>query len=654
MNDDINLMIDPATQLVTVSGAEPTISVVWDQAVQAAVIEERVGPTIASRAYAMTHTAIFDAWASYDLEAVATTVGDALQQDALAGTDANKAEAMSWAAYTTLVDLFPDQAAFFATIMQSLGYDPAVQAIAPDSPAALGREIGLALIEARSGDGANQAAGYADTTGYAPVNSGPSDIVDIARWTPENVPLDPEDGTPEQNFLTAQWGTVTPFGLTDGAALRPPAPEPFFVEGVEATLDIDSATITLGSGEVLAVTPDLVGTVINPAFVAQAEQVAGFSANLTDEQKLIAEFWEDAGGTSFPPGTWMTFGEFISARDGHDLDTDAQMFFALGNAVMNAGIATWEAKTFYDYVRPVRAIRELGELGLIGTPGTDALTGEQGFVIEAYGGDGVGTTTILAENFVTYQTPGSDASPPFAEYTSGHSAFSAAGAAVLRLFTESDAFGADVTFEPGSSRFEPSTTPAEAVTLAWESFTAAADEAGMSRLYGGIHFQDGDLNGRLLGREAGEAAFREAFRFIGGVGDSDDIGTADPAALAVGRLYEAFFGRVADAPGLNHWVDATAQLTDAQIVEAFLASAEFAASFPDGTPTGAALVDTLFLNLGLDPDTTDADEALTVQLAGRTPAGAAIADFVASDLVAGVTDYLAALEQGEDGSIWFV
>ena len=62
----------------------------------------------------------------------------------------------------------------------------------------------------------------------------------------------------------------------------------------------------------------------------------------------------------------MTFGQFVSARDNHSVDDDAKMFFALGNAVFDAGIATWEAKVNYDYVRPVRAIRELGELGLIG------------------------------------------------------------------------------------------------------------------------------------------------------------------------------------------------------------------------------------------------------------------------------------------------
>jgi len=156
-------------------------------------------------------------------------------------------------------------------------------------------------------------------------------------------------------------------------------------------------------------------------------------------------------------------------------------------------------------------IRELGKLGLIGE--FDASL--DGYAIDAWTPDS-GTQRILATDFLTYQTPGSDPSPPFAEYTSGHSAFSAAGAAVLRLFTGSDDFGASVTFPAGSSRFEPGTTPAADLKLSWDTFTAAADEGGISRLYGGIHFTDGDVNGRTLGASVGQSAFDRAYEFING------------------------------------------------------------------------------------------------------------------------------------------
>ncbi|WP_143288245.1 DUF6851 domain-containing protein [Calothrix rhizosoleniae] len=512
INDDVQLILDPETQLVTVNDDDPTISVLWDKAVQQAVINSSPGPTIASRAYGVMHTAMFDAWAAYDPTAIGTQLGDDLQVSAAEITDANKEKAMSFAAYRVLTELFPTETAVFDELMAELGFDSANDTTDTSTAAGIGNVSAEALLEFRRLDGSS------DTSDYEPVN-GPSDTNFIDFWTPEPVPIDAAPGEEDriQQFLTPQWGQVTPFALESGDQFRPEAPEPFLL--VDGVVDVEAQTITLNqntatynSGDVLAINESLIGEIINPEFIAQAEEVVNISANLTDEQKLVAEFWEDGGGTSFPPGTWMTFGQFVSARDDNTLDEDAQLFFGLGNAVFDAGIATWEAKTFYDYARPVRAIRDLSELGLIGEFDTDL----GGFVIDAWGGPGEGTQTILATDFLTYQTPGSDPSPPFAEYTSGHSAFSASAAEILKLFTGSDDFGAFITFKPGESRFEPGVTPTDAVTLEWETFSEAADEAGISRLYGGIHFTDGDLNGRTLGQEVGATVFEKTQFFING------------------------------------------------------------------------------------------------------------------------------------------
>jgi hypothetical protein len=482
------IQVGGGTQVLTINDPDPTISVIWDRVVQQAVIDtsEPVGPTIASRAYAMMHTAMYDAWSSYDATAVRVSFDAEGDNIETLGSAADKEKAMSFAAITVLRNLFPDQEALFATVMsERLGFD-----LSDDG--SLAAEIGIDaaedLLALRADDGANQAGGYADTTGYTPFNPGPEEINDITRWTPENVPLDPENAPAEQTFLTAQWQEVETFavaedadGNTDFSGVRPVAPQPFFTAAfADATLDFDAGLITLGSdatvggtaylaGDTIAVSKDLIGEVINAGFIDQALEVIDYSANLTDEGKIIAEFWEDGGGTAFPPGTFMAFAQFVSARDDHDVDTDAKLFLAMSNAVMDAGIATWEAKIFYDYARPVRAIRDLGELGLIGEMGVDENTGETGYVIQAFGGfnadgTGRGTQTILAENFVTFQRPDADPSPPFAEYTSGHSAFSAAGAEVLRLFTGSDAFGGSVTFAPGSTQFEAG-VPLDEVTL---------------------------------------------------------------------------------------------------------------------------------------------------------------------------------------------
>jgi len=590
------ITVDPKSAGVTVDHPDPTPSVIWDRAVQTAVIAEGPGPTIASRAYAITHTSMFEAWASYDGTAIGPVTGDTFQVPASAATDANKASAMHYAAYTALLDLFPDQKATFDAVMSDLGLSTDLDAAT--GAAKLGVDVAREVVADRADDGSNQANGYADTSGYQPTNTDPDSIVDIALWTPETVPID--GGAPEslQQFLTPHWGLVTPFSLDSGDALRPVAPEPFFDEDVRASINMKRQKITIeglsedaergdmrdfvkglrkeykGTDDFdkvkafvkearaewtwdqkraefreikkdlldfakgtkledgvrayvkelgretrkefkapdaepikLDVDKKLIGPVINAAFIKQSEDLIETSANLTDEQKAVAEFWEDGGGTAFPPGTWMTFGEFVSARDGHTLDEDAKLFFALSNAVMDAGIATWEAKEFYDYARPVRTIRELGEMGLIGED-VDGVA-----MIEAYDPATQTTQMIPATQFNTYQNQPNGASPPFSEYTSGHSSFSAAGAEILRSFTGSDQFGASVSLDTLIFEDRQLDTPIE---LAWSTFTEAADEGGISRIYGGIHFDDGDINGRTLGSEVGGAVWDAAQDFFDG------------------------------------------------------------------------------------------------------------------------------------------
>ena len=520
------LNINPETQLVTVNDTSPTVSVIWDRAVQQAVIETAPGPTIASRAYAMVHTAMYDSWSAYEDVPISTNLGDSLQRPQAENTIENKAEAMSYSAYRVLLNLFPEQKAIFDGVMEELGYDPNFSSIDAATPAGIGIISAQALLNYRVRDGANQLGDasnsdgtpYSDYTGYQPSNK-PGQIKNIEQWTPD-ILIDDSSIDEEfisQEFLTPHWGKVTPFALEDGNQLRPDPPQPFLL--VEGEVDLEAKTITLEDGVVLDITPELVGTLIDPEFIAQAEEVVEYSANLSDEQKLIAEFWEDGGGTSFPPGTWMTFGQYVSARDDNTLDEDAEMFFCLGNAVFDAGIATWESKVYYDYTRPIGAVKALGELGLIGEYNWDL----GGYAIKAYNGESRETQTILATDFITYQTPNADYSPPFAEYTSGHSAFSAAGAEVLQYYTGSDYFGGAIAFSPGESRFEPGITPTETVTLEWDTFSEAADEAGMSRLYGGIHFSEGDLNGRQLGREVGSAVIEQTQFYLNGGDVEPDI-----------------------------------------------------------------------------------------------------------------------------------
>jgi hypothetical protein len=159
---------------------------------------------------------------------------------------------------------------------------------------------------------------------------------------------------------------------------------------------------------------------------------------------------------------------------------------------MDAGIGAWLQKYKYDFWRPITAIREL----------------YRGQDVNSWLGPNQGFGTVKGENWMPYQALGV-VTPAFPEYVSGHSTFTAAGSIILMNFTSSDIFGASVTIPAHSSKFETN-TPATDITLSWPTFTAAADEAGWSRRYGGIHFYSGDLHGRMLGNLIGRGVYSRA------------------------------------------------------------------------------------------------------------------------------------------------
>ena len=144
-----------------------------------------------ARAIGVVHTSMFDAWAAYDARAVGTRYGDKLRRPPAERTLENKNKAVSFAAYTTLVDLFPARANDFALQMKELGYS--VDGSDISTPAKIGLMTAQAVIAFRHKDGANQLGGYADTTGYQPVNT-PDEVRDRWRWQPLRVPWAP--GTP--------------------------------------------------------------------------------------------------------------------------------------------------------------------------------------------------------------------------------------------------------------------------------------------------------------------------------------------------------------------------------------------------------------------------------------------------------------------------
>jgi hypothetical protein len=196
----------------------------------------------------------------------------------------------------------------------------------------------------------------------------------------------------------------------------------------------------------------------------------------------------------------------VSARGQNDLDEDALLFFILTNSLLDAGIAAWDAKRAYDSVRPISAVHWL----------------YRDRSVMSWAGPCRGTADIPGVDWEPYQ-PATIVTPPFPEYISGHSTFSAAAAEVLRRFTGSDHFGASVTISSHSSGVEPC-TPSTPITLSWPTFSDAANQAGLSRRFGGIHFTAGDLAGRAVGRRVGALVWERAQTYIFGSAERSHAG----------------------------------------------------------------------------------------------------------------------------------
>jgi hypothetical protein len=447
---------------------DTSVVITWDHALLQAVRDVKPAPTVVSRALAVVHTAEYDAWAAYDAVAFGTRLSGGLRRPAAERTLGNKEIAVSYAAYDALADLFPTERPLFDQTLRTLGFDPSVTSNDTTSPISIGHTAASALLGFRHRDFSNQlgdlhAGAYTDYTGYAPVNTA-TQIVDPDHWQPLVV-TQLSGVTATQTFSTPQWGRVAPFALSSGNALRPPPPPAY------------------GSAQ----------------RQSEIDEMVQMSASLGDREKAIAEYWMDGPNSELPPGHWCIFADYVGQRDHHGIDEDVKLLFALSNAELDAGIVVWDAKRAYDSARPI----------------TDVRYRYAGTKITAWAGPGKGAQQIDGAAWQPYQ-PSWVVTPPFAEYVSGHSAFSSAAAEILKDFTGSDNFGYSQVVLAGSSRVEPGTAPATSVTFTYATFSDAADEAGLSRRYGGIHFRSGDLVSRDLGRTIGRMAWAKALRYFSG------------------------------------------------------------------------------------------------------------------------------------------
>jgi PAP2 superfamily/Vanadium chloroperoxidase N-terminal domain len=358
--------------------------------------------------------------------------------------------AVACAAHDTLVALYPhQQARIDAAFRASLNH------VAHDGGSARGMRLGIRVgrsIAARMMADRAQDGSKIDapyTFGTAP-----------GQWQAD--PLHPQ-----QTPLGADWGAVTPFVLRSGTQFRVPPPPP-----------MSGRQYARAFHEVKAFGGDGVHT----------------PTRRTPRQTRIAIFWGYDGtiGLGTPPVLYNEITRTL-ARQEHNTEVENARLFALVNTAMaDTAIATWEAKYADDFWRPVTAIRAADSDGNPRTAADPAWT-----PLGAPADNGSGT------NFT----------PAFPAYPSGHAGF---GGALFRILA--DFYGTDhIRFTIGSDEFNGHTRDQNGnvrpvVRFHFTSFSQAAEQNGQSRIYLGIHWQFDKVQGIKLGTEIADFVFHRLMR----------------------------------------------------------------------------------------------------------------------------------------------
>ncbi len=411
-------------------------------------------PTVTSRYMALIHIAVFDAWSRYDTKAKPVYLGKVERRPVEERTLKNKEIAISYAYYRALSEYYDTDTTMFRDFMKTLDLDPKDTSTDPVSPVGIGNLAALAVIEARKNDGSNQygeepgskGVPYFDYTNYTPVNT-PDKNVDIDKWQPKYF-ADEKGGQFAPTCLTPHWPKVKPVSLKSPDQLRPPPPPKV------GSLQMEK----------------------------EVKELVDMQANLTNEQKALIEFMRDGPRSVQQAGHWLIFAQQISVRDSHSLDADVKMYFLNQCTAMDAFIASWDAKMYYDNARPYALIHHY----------------YKDKIIEGWAGPEKGKMKMKGQEWRPY-SPDAFLCPPFPAYVSGHSCVSGACAKALELYTGSDAFGEEVNLVPGAMTELPENF-GDTITLKFTTLTETAEMAGISRVLGGYHVQADNTAGLELGR----------------------------------------------------------------------------------------------------------------------------------------------------------
>lgn len=338
-------------------------------------------------------------------------------------------------------------------------------------------------------------------------------------------------------------------------------------------IEMIRASAELDSDQIIDISPGKMGN--NPigsdsglGYPTNVVTGAPYEPNLVrlgDYARVLAEYWADGPNSETPPGHWHVIANQVAdspllvKRIGgqgpivSDLEWDAKTYFALGAAVHDAACTAWSLKRYYEGVRPITMIRLMSTLGqstdpalpsyhpsgLPLVPGVVELITEQSaatggrhenvgpagaIAVFSWPGEPANRTTdvshvrwMLGMNWVPYQRK-TFVTPAFPGYVSGHSTFSRAAAEVLTGITGSPFFpGGIARFIANADSFLAfERGPSRKTEVQWATYYDAADLAGRSRRWGGIHVPEDDYAGRSAGARVGELVWQLVMRYFDG------------------------------------------------------------------------------------------------------------------------------------------
>lgn len=396
------------------------VAFAWMETVYSTIKAEKTGPPPASRIYAYTGLALFEAVVP-GIEGRASLGGVLKGLDEMPQPDG----AVDWpsaanAAVAAVVGgLMPSASAESKAALGDLRdriHNERAEAIGDAGRVADSEAFGVAVAEVILKRASED--GFAEN-----VNKG---------WTP---PAGPDKWVPTPPSYSAypalpHWGGLTPFALSSASACEPAPPVEYSEE---------------------------------PGSAMYAEALAVYNAvNANNpEWQAIAWYWADGpGDTGTPPGHWIALAAQLGREEGMDLAQASEAFALTGIATADAFIACWHSKFKFNLLRPVTYIQR-----------------------------------VIDPDWQSYIT-----TPVFPEYTSGHSTSSGAATTVLTHLWGTRRFTDRIHEEIG---MPPRT---------YESFGEAGFEAAQSRLYGGIHFPMGNINGLIQGQCVGQFVMERAGR----------------------------------------------------------------------------------------------------------------------------------------------